>query len=52
MTLSEELVKKRLKKMKEKFPNLDVDQIQKELYPLEGEEIMPKIGKKKKEEDD
>ncbi len=48
MTLEEHFVKKKLKKLKERFPSVDVKQIEKELYPLEGEEIVPKIGKKKK----
>lgn len=48
MTLEEDLVKKKLKRMKEKFPEMDVDQIEKELYPLQGEEVTPKVGKKKR----
>lgn len=52
MSLEEEFVKKKLKKMKEKFPHMDTEQIEKELYPLEGEEIKPKVVKKKEEDDD
>lgn len=48
MTIEEQFVKKKLRKMKEKFPGMDVDQIEKELYPLQGEDITPKVGKKKK----
>lgn len=48
MTLEEDFVKKKLRKMKQRFPEMDVGQIEKELYPLQGEEITPQVGKKKK----
>ncbi len=48
MTLEESFVKKKLKKLKKDFPSMDVEQIEKELYPLQGEEITPQVGKKKK----
>lgn len=48
MTLEQEFVKKKLKKMKKRFLGMDVEQIEKELYPLQGDEIAPKVGKKKK----
>lgn len=51
MTLEKEYVKKKLKKMKENFPNMDVEQIEKELYPMQGDQILPKTVKKKKEDD-
>lgn len=46
MSIEEKLVKKKLKK---RFPDEEtVEQIEKELYPLQGDEILPKVGKKKK----
>ena len=50
MSLDEKLVKKKLKEMKEKFPDMNVDEIERELYPL-GEESM-KLKKSKDDEDD
>jgi len=50
MSLDEELVKKKLREMKDRFPDLDTEQIERELFPLKGEEVGPKIGKKKKED--
>lgn len=51
MTLEQDFVKKKLKKLKKRFPETDIEQIEKELYPLQGEEITPQIGKKKKKAD-
>jgi len=48
MTLEEDFVRKKLRKMKKDFPGMDVGLIEKELYPLQGEEITPRVGKKKK----
>lgn len=48
MTLDQDFVRKKLKKMKQRFPGMDVEQIERELYPMQGEEISPKVGKKKK----
>lgn len=50
MSLDEELVKKKLREMKDRFPGMDIEQIERELFPLKGDEVEPKIGKKKKEE--
>lgn len=41
------VIKKRIKKLKEAFPDLDEKQLERELIPLSGEEIKPKILKKK-----
>ena len=48
MILEESFVKKKLKKLKDRFPDIDVKQIEKELYPLEGGEVVLKVGKKKR----
>jgi hypothetical protein len=42
----EPFIKKRIKKLKRAFPDLD-DQLERELIPLPGEEIHPKLIKKK-----
>lgn len=52
MSLEKTYVKKKLKKMKDKFPGMDVSQIEKELYPLGGDDVKPKVGKKEEDEDD
>lgn len=45
----EEIIKKRLKKLKEAHPEMDTEKIEKELIPLQpGEELQPKTVKKKK----
>lgn len=46
--VKEEIIKKSLKKLKEKYPSLEVERLEKELIPLSGEEVQPRIGKKKK----
>ena len=48
----EEIIKKRLKKLKETYPEIDTEKIEKELIPLQsGEELQPKTVKKKKKID-
>ena len=42
----EAVVKKRIKRLKEAFPDMDEKQLEKELIPL-GDEILPKLVKKK-----
>jgi len=45
----EEIIKKSLKKLKKKFPGMDVERLEKELIPLKpSEEIQPRVAKKKK----
>jgi hypothetical protein len=44
----EEIIKKGLKKLKEKFPEMETGLLEKELIPLEKEKIQPRILKKKK----
>lgn len=45
----EEVIRKRLKKLKQAHPEIDVERIEKELIPLKpGEELQPRVGKKKK----
>jgi hypothetical protein len=44
----EEIIKKGLKKLKEKFPGMETGLLEKELIPLEKEKIQPRILKKKK----
>lgn len=46
----EEYIKKKLKKLKEKFPGASTEQIERELFPHIGEEVVPKVLKKKKKE--
>ncbi len=49
MSIEEEIIKKRLKKLKQAHPEIDTERIEKELIPLQtGEEMQPKVGKKKK----
>lgn len=43
----ETVVKRRIKKLKRVFPEMDEKQLERELIPLSGEEIQPKILKKK-----
>ena len=45
-----EIIKKKLKKLKEIFPEMG-EQIERELVPLKGEIITPKTVKKKEESD-
>lgn len=46
---TEEIIKKALKKLKEKFPGMETGKLEKELIPLKpGEEIQPRVAKKKK----
>jgi hypothetical protein len=44
----EEIIKKGLKKLKEKFPGIETGLLEKELIPLEKEKIQPRVLKKKK----
>lgn len=44
----EEIIKKRIKKLKEVHPELNEEQLERELIPLSGEEIGIKTLKKKK----
>lgn len=47
----EEIIKKSLKKLKKKFPAMNIEKLEKELIPLKpGEEIQPRVGKKKKKD--
>lgn len=43
----ETIVKRRIKRLKKIFPEMDEKQLERELLPLSGEEIQPKILKKK-----
>lgn len=43
----ETVVKRRIKKLKKVFPGLDEKQLERELIPLSGEEVQPKILKRK-----
>ena len=45
---SEEIIRKRLKKLKEANPDFDVDQLERELIPLSGKEVKIKTVKRKK----
>jgi hypothetical protein len=49
MSLDEELVKKKLREMKARYPEMDIDRIEHELFPLKGDEIHPVVGKKKRQ---
>lgn len=44
---SEEIIKKALKRLKKNFPEM-VEGLKKELIPLSGEKIEPRVLKKKK----
>lgn len=44
---TEEIIKKSIKKLKKKFPELG-ETLERELIPLKGEEIQPRVIKKKK----
>jgi len=44
----EELIRKRIKKLKEIHPGLDEKQLERELVPLSGEEVGIKTLKKRK----
>ena len=44
----EELIKRRIKKLKEIHPELDEKQLERELIPLSGEEVGIKTLKKRK----
>lgn len=46
---AEEIIKKKLKKLKEVFPSIDEKRIERELIPLPGEEIPITTKKKKKD---
>jgi hypothetical protein len=50
MTLNEKLVKKKLREMKDRFPDMDIENIERELFPLKGDSVEPKTGKKNKKE--
>ena len=43
----EQVIKRRIRKLKKTFPDLEEKQLERELIPLPGEEIKPKILKKK-----
>lgn len=43
----ENIIKKRIKKLKGIYPDMDEKQLERELIPLPGEEVRPKILKKK-----
>lgn len=45
---AEELIKRRIKKLKEIHPGLDEKQLERELIPLSGEEVGIKTLKKRK----
>ncbi len=44
----EELIKRRIKKLKEMHPELDDKQLERELIPLSGEEVGIRTSKKRK----
>jgi len=44
----EEIIKKRIKKLKESHPELDDKQLERELIPLSGEEVGIRTVKKRK----
>ena len=44
----ETVVEQRIKKLKRLFPEMDEKELERELIPLSGEEVEPKIIKKKK----
>lgn len=46
--VKEEIIKKALKKLKERYPGMTIERLEKELIPLSGEKIEPRVGKKKK----
>jgi len=46
--VEEEIIKKSLKKLKQRYPSLPIERLEKELIPLSGEEIQPRVVKKKK----
>jgi hypothetical protein len=50
MSLDEVLVRKKLKELKAKFPGMDIDQVERELFPLQGD-VHVKVGKKKKDDE-
>ena len=41
------MIKKRIRKLKGIYPGMDEKQLERELLPLSGEEVRPKILKKK-----
>ena len=41
------VIKKRLKKLKEALPDLDDKELERELLPLPGDEVKPKILRKR-----
>jgi hypothetical protein len=43
----EKIIKKKIKELKEKLPGIDEKSLEKDLIPLEGNEIGIKIKKKK-----
>lgn len=52
MALEEEYVKKKLKKLKKDFPGMDIEKVERELFPLKGEEIHVVTKKKQDEEEE
>jgi len=44
----EEIIRKKIKKLKEIHPELDEGQLERELIPLSGEEVAIKTNKKRK----
>jgi len=49
MSITSDLLKKKLKKLKELFPEMDEERIKRELIPLGDEEIRIMLKKKKKD---
>lgn len=45
----ETVIKRRIKKLKRVLPEMDERQLERELIPLSGEEVQPKIIKKKRQ---
>lgn len=50
MSLDEDFVRKKLKKLRDRFPGMDIDQVERELFPLKGD-MHVKVGKKKKDDE-
>lgn len=49
MTLDEEFVKRKLKRLKHTLPGMDTSNIEKDLFPVSGDDVKPRVGKKKDE---
>lgn len=48
MPITEEIIRKRIKKLKKIHPELNEKQLERELFPLSGEEVGIKTLRKKK----